>query len=251
MATTYKTPFIQKPDAGFRLVDGRSFWDAIVNENSQSAAYGITATGTTQADAFQLTSVLNEVDTTAASTGVNLPPSSGTRSQNFSRCVIYNNGANALTVYAARGASDTINGTAGATGVSIPAGDIAAFYSAKPGVWASSLGGSAGSFSSIVVSGAASVGSLTATGGGTITTTGLGTFGTVDIAAKGTFVATGSSVTVADTNITANSVVLFGLKTVGGTIAGAPFMLTVTPGTGFTVNAGASDTSTYNYAIIN
>lgn len=71
------------------------------------------------------------------------------------------------------------------------------------------------------------------------------------VSGKGTFTAnSGTAVTVAAPAITANSVVEFGLKTAGGTIAGAPFMVTVTPGTGFTVNAGASDTSTYNYAII-
>lgn len=68
----------------------------------------------------------------------------------------------------------------------------------------------------------------------------------------GTFVATGTTpVTVVNANITANSVVAFGLKTVGGTVSAAgPAMLTVTPGVGFTVGATASDTSTYNYAII-
>lgn len=66
----------------------------------------------------------------------------------------------------------------------------------------------------------------------------------------GTFTAnSGSAVTVANTAITANSVVLFGLKTAGGTPA-APFMVTVTPGTGFTVNSGGSDTSVYNYVIL-
>lgn len=66
----------------------------------------------------------------------------------------------------------------------------------------------------------------------------------------GTFTAnSGSAVTVANTAVTANSVILFGLKTAGGTPA-APFMVTVTPGTGFTVNSGGSDTSTYNYLII-
>lgn len=69
---------------------------------------------------------------------------------------------------------------------------------------------------------------------------------------SGTFTANGvSSVTVTNSNITANSVVAFGLKTVGGTPAGAPFMATVTPGTGFTVKAVAGDTSVYNYLIIN
>ncbi len=66
----------------------------------------------------------------------------------------------------------------------------------------------------------------------------------------GTFTAnSGTPVTVANTSVTANSVILFGLKTVGGTVA-APFMVTVTPGTGFTVNSGGSDTSVYNYIIL-
>lgn len=66
----------------------------------------------------------------------------------------------------------------------------------------------------------------------------------------GTFTAnSGSVVTVANSNVTANSVILFGLKTAGGTPA-APFMVTVTPGTGFTVNSGGSDTSVYNYIIL-
>jgi hypothetical protein len=69
---------------------------------------------------------------------------------------------------------------------------------------------------------------------------------------NGTFTANGATaVVVADTNITANSVVMFGLKTVGGTPAGAPFMSAVTPGTGFSVKAAAGDTSVYNYLIIN
>lgn len=74
---------------------------------------------------------------------------------------------------------------------------------------------------------------------------------TTGIYAKGgTFTAnSGSPVTVANTSVTANSVILFGLKTAGGTPA-APFMVTVTPGTGFTVNSGGSDTSTYNYIIL-
>lgn len=68
----------------------------------------------------------------------------------------------------------------------------------------------------------------------------------------GTFTANGTTpVVVANANITANSVVVFGLKTVGGTVSAAgPAMLTVTPGTGFTVGATASDTSVYNYLII-
>lgn len=68
---------------------------------------------------------------------------------------------------------------------------------------------------------------------------------------RGTFTANGASaVTVADPTVTANTMVITGLKTVGGTPAGAPFMATVTPGTGFTIKAAAGDTSIYNYGII-
>ena len=59
-------------------------------------------------------------------------------------------------------------------------------------------------------------------------------------------------VTVAAPNLTANSTVTFGLKTVGGTVSpNAPNLLTVTPGTGFTVGGTASDTSVYNWIIVN
>lgn len=68
---------------------------------------------------------------------------------------------------------------------------------------------------------------------------------------SGTFVANGATpVVVANTAITANSAVIFGLKTIGGTPAGAPFMTAVTAATGFSVAAVAGDTSTYNYKII-
>lgn len=71
-------------------------------------------------------------------------------------------------------------------------------------------------------------------------------------ASSGTFTANGSTaVTITDANITANSVVMFGLKTPNGTIAGQPYMSAVTAGTSFQVKAGASDTSAYNYVILN
>lgn len=68
----------------------------------------------------------------------------------------------------------------------------------------------------------------------------------------GTFTLNGDTpVTVTNANITANSTVVFGLKTVGGTVSpNGPAMLTVTPATGFTVGGTALDTSVYNYAII-
>lgn len=57
-------------------------------------------------------------------------------------------------------------------------------------------------------------------------------------------------VVVADARVTANSIIVFTLKTVGGTVSPtAPNILTITPGTGFTVGGVAADSSQYNYAI--
>jgi hypothetical protein len=60
----------------------------------------------------------------------------------------------------------------------------------------------------------------------------------------GTFVCNGATpVTVANANLTANSIILVTLKTVGGTVGAIPVPQTVTPGTGFTIAGTASDTS--------
>ena len=68
-------------------------------------------------------------------------------------------------------------------------------------------------------------------------------------ATAGTVVLNGATgVAVADTGVTAASIIMFTLKTVGGTVSpNAPNVLTITPGTGFTVAGTASDTSTYNW----
>lgn len=64
----------------------------------------------------------------------------------------------------------------------------------------------------------------------------------------GTFVANGaSSVTVVDANVTASSIIMPSLQTVGGTVGAIPAVKTITPGTGFTIAGTASDTSTYSY----
>lgn len=57
-------------------------------------------------------------------------------------------------------------------------------------------------------------------------------------------------VVVGNTSITAGSVVIFTLKTVGGTVGAYPAIQTITPATGFTVQGTAADTSVYNYAVI-
>ena len=72
---------------------------------------------------------------------------------------------------------------------------------------------------------------------------------TIALMSGGTFTCATSAATVADTYVNAGSQVFMTLKTVGGTVA-APYVGTITPGTGFTVVCGGSDTSTYNYLIL-
>ena len=69
-------------------------------------------------------------------------------------------------------------------------------------------------------------------------------------ASGGTFTCTSSgTITVANTNLTANSIILPTLKTAGSPATGM-FIATVTPGTGFTITCGSGDTSIYNYLIL-
>ena len=112
--------------SGFRLFNGSDLNDLRNQVNNAfngstpfpmqvSVATGLTAAGTTQANALPLTKVLNVVSTAAASTGVLLPDDLivGVGGS----CTVYNDGANPIKVYAT--GSDTIDGTAGATGVTL------------------------------------------------------------------------------------------------------------------------------------
>jgi hypothetical protein len=90
-----------------------------VNGNAKSAGYflrsvgnALTATGTTRADALQLAKEVNRLTTVAASTGVILPV--GVVGM---RIRIFHAGASPVKVYAS--ASETIDGVAGATGVTL------------------------------------------------------------------------------------------------------------------------------------
>jgi hypothetical protein len=70
----------------------------------------------------------------------------------------------------------------------------------------------------------------------------------IGIAGRGTFVANGATpVSVAFAGFVRTMVISISLNTVGGTVGAEPVVNTVTPGTGFTVVATASDTSTYNW----
>ena len=58
-----------------------------------------------------------------------------------------------------------------------------------------------------------------------------------------------TAVTVANAAVTANSIIIFTLKT-AHTPGAYPAIATITPGTGFTVAGTAGDVSVYNYAIL-
>ncbi len=106
-------------------------------ETAPSAAE-VTPTGSTRADAFLLDAILNSAagDDTVSGRGVILPNIS-TGEDVF----IFNEGAATIQIYA-QGAQ-TIDGTAGATGVSLPAADRAAFYRITEVEWLSALLGDA------------------------------------------------------------------------------------------------------------
>lgn len=96
---------------------------------------------------------------------------------------------------------------------------------------------------------------LTTFGTGT-QVTGIGAPCTVScffLLSSGTVTLNGATpVVVSATQVTENSVVIFTIKTAAGTVSpNAPNVLTITPGTGFTVGGTALDTSVYNYVIVN
>ena len=110
--------------------------------NLVSAAYGstsvattLTAAGTTQATALALTSQINTVTTAAASTGVALPAASTVGVGGY--VIVFNAGANPIKVYGVNGGSDTIDGVAGATGVTLTNAKRCIYYVTAANTWIS------------------------------------------------------------------------------------------------------------------
>lgn len=97
------------------------------------AATALTAAGSNQATALQLSAVYNTVGTTASSTGVLLPPSEA-----GAMVTVHNDGANTLQVYAPVGS--TIDTIASATGVSIATTKRRLFICTSSTTWSSLLG---------------------------------------------------------------------------------------------------------------
>lgn len=96
----------------------------------RSVGNALTAAGTTRADALQLAAQVNNITTAASSTGVILPV--GVVGM---RVTVFNAGANAIKVYAS--ASETVDGTAGATGVALTNTKRADYFFTAANTWIS------------------------------------------------------------------------------------------------------------------
>lgn len=109
----------------------------------QASSDALTAVGTNQAGALLLTSNLNTISTSTATSapwnGVRLPASSPSM-----QVTIVNNSANPIQVYGL--GTDTINGVATGTGVTMPAKSVDIFTCTAAGAWYAEVGiGFAGS----------------------------------------------------------------------------------------------------------
>lgn len=100
------------------------------NTPSYSVSTGLTAAGTTIADALQLTSIINVVSTTALNTGVKLPPNISVGQF----VVIQNNGANPLNVFPPT-SSGTLNGGSAGAAVTTAAAAGALLFRASTTDW--------------------------------------------------------------------------------------------------------------------
>jgi hypothetical protein len=121
---------------GFRMEDGDQLNEWLGQPKIDSNP-GLTAlAGGGQAGATQLKLGSNELATVAsAADSVQLPSADGN-----SVVVLRNNGANAAQVFGKSGFTDTIDGTAGATGISVSNAKTVVFFSVDVGKWVSLLG---------------------------------------------------------------------------------------------------------------
>lgn len=80
------------------------------NEIIGGSAIGLVATGSTQADALQLSQGVNTITTSSASTGVKLPPAEAN-----AMCVVNNQSGQTLAVYPNETAGVTVDSTTSAS----------------------------------------------------------------------------------------------------------------------------------------
>lgn len=106
-------------------------WEQLLSANGLkvSVSAALTAAGTGQSDALQLTSVLNQVTTAASGTGVKLyaTPVAGDVQ------IVYNGGANVMRVYPQT--SGTINQLSANSAILLPTNTTVMFFAATTSAW--------------------------------------------------------------------------------------------------------------------
>ena len=124
MSVNYK-----HPDSGERLIAGEAVSALLGFKGLDYYGSLVAASGLTRAVATQLGTGLNEVITAAvASASVLLPVAAA-----GNVAVVANAGSNLIRVFAT--GSDTVNGTAGSTGVAQASAANTIYFSPRAGVW--------------------------------------------------------------------------------------------------------------------
>ncbi len=127
--SSYSGASLQVPSKGLRLTD---WWALATAHNGMNNhdVQTVVAVGTTQATGVQTTRPLVFVNTSSASTGINLLKCDPGQLQH-----VTNQSGQTITVYAKQGTTDTINTTAGATGVTMTTSTAALFVCSISGKW--------------------------------------------------------------------------------------------------------------------
>lgn len=124
---------LQVPAKGLRIAD----WYALAtahNQMNSHATQTVVAVGTNQATAVQTLNPLVFVNTSSASTGIALPQCS---TNSGSLVHVTNASGQTITVYGKNGTSDTINATAGSTGVTMTNNTAKLFVCSIAAKWGS------------------------------------------------------------------------------------------------------------------
>lgn len=116
--------------AGSETLSNKSLTAPVTSALRVTPATTLTAVGSSRVDALALTADVNNITSAAASTGVILPAATVGRI-----VVIFNGGASAITVYGA--GSDTIDGAAAATGVTLTNAKRCIYFCMAAATWIS------------------------------------------------------------------------------------------------------------------
>lgn len=116
---------------GFQVVGGEKLNNKFA-QPQYSTQQSVTAAGTARASATAILAAVTNITTAAASTGVALP--AGVPGLKYT---IFNGGANTIKVYG--NGSDTIDGIAGSTGVSLSNAARCNYYCVAANTWISAL----------------------------------------------------------------------------------------------------------------